>query len=69
MGPLLFSPSLSLSWLILSLSRSAITEGAGVKVCFDALGGGDVASAIMGSMAQNGNFYVYGLLEFGKPLK
>lgn len=44
-----------------------ITGGAGIKVAFDSLGGGPVASSVVDCLAVGGVSYVYGLLCFGQP--
>jgi threonine dehydrogenase-like Zn-dependent dehydrogenase len=46
---------------------SELTNGQGVKIAFDALGGGPVASAVVDSLQLNGTLHFYGALEFGNP--
>ncbi len=41
----------------------AVTGGKGVKVAFDALGGGPVASAVVSSLQRGGIFWIYGMLD------
>jgi len=46
----------------------AITQNQGVKVAFDALGGGKVASAVIDSLSTDGTCYIYGGLSMSEPL-